>query len=435
MKNRLWDLLTVGVVLSLMGCSNSSGQLPGASASIAQSSKPRLTTPNVAPSDLAAVANGNNAFAFDLYRLIRQEKQASNVFYSPYSISLALAMTYAGSRGQTEQQMTQALHLLPQARLHPALNRLDLELAQRGKGAGGKVAQGKDGQGFRLNIANALWGQKSYPFLPEFLDLLAENYGAGLRLLDFADPESSRATINKWVSDQTEGRIKNLIPPGVLDKLTRLVLTNAIYFNAAWSRPFEKSQTQDGAFHLTGGGQVTVPMMKTTESLGYAEGQNVQAVELPYDGQELAMVILLPKAVQFEAFEGALDAGQVNGLLNKLSPRQVALSMPRFKIESEFNLAETLAALGMPAAFSGEADFSGMDGGRNLFISDVVHKAFVSVDESGTEAAAATAVVMRLTSIMPEQPVEVTVDRPFVFLIRDLQTGTILFVGRVVNPG
>ncbi len=431
MRNRWWDVLAVSVVLSLVGCSSSGGQAPGVSASLAQSSKARQTAPNVAAADLTAAAQGNNTFAFELYRLVRQGKPAGNLFYSPYSISLALAMTYAGARGQTEQQMAQALHFVPQSRLHPALNGLDQELGKRGKGA-----KGKDGQGFRLNIANALWGQTGYRFLPAFLDLLAENYGAGLRLLDFsANPEAARVTINQWVSDRTEGRIKDLIPRGALDAMTRLVLTNAIYFNAAWSTPFEKSQTQDGAFNLLDGGKATVPMMKKTDSFGYAEGPNVQAVELPYDGRELAMVILLPKSGQFEAFDAALDAGQVNGLLTKLSSRQVALTMPRFKIESQLELAQALAALGMPDAFSGSADFSGMDGGRNLIISDVIHKAFVAVDEAGTEAAAATAVVMRLTSIMPEEPVEVTVDRPFVFLIRDLPTGAILFVGRVVNPG
>lgn len=430
MKNGLWNLAIVSLVLSLVGCSSSGGQPPVMGASIAQSSKPRLTTSNVASSDLVDAAEGNNAFAFDLYRFLRKENKNGNLFYSPYSISLALAMTYAGARGQTEQQMAPTLHFLPQSRLHPALNRLDLELAQRGQGA-----KGKDGKGFRLNIANAIWGQQGYRFLPEFLDLLAENYGAGLRLLDFAsDPESSRVTINNWVSDRTEGRIKDLIPQGALDKLTRLVLTNAIYFNAAWSAPFQPSQTQDGAFHLLNGSQVAVPMMRQTTSFGYVGGQGYQAVELPYDGRELSMVILLPQTGQFDAFESALDAGQVKSILKDLKQRQVTLRLPKFKIESKFSLAETLAAMGMPAAFSSEADFSGMDGTRNLFISDVVHKAFVSVDESGTEAAAATAVIER-ASAMPQQPVEVTVDRPFIFVIRDIQTGAILFVGRVVNPG
>jgi serpin B len=430
MNNRWWNLMTVGILFSLIGCSSSGGQLPVANASIAQSSKPRVTSPNASPSDRADAANGNNAFAFDLYRFLRKDKQDSNLFYSPYSISLALAMTYAGARGQTEQQMAQTLHLLPQARAHTAFNGLDLELAKRGQGA-----KGKDSKGFRLNIANALWGQSGYRFLPEFLDVLAENYGSGLRLLDFAaDPESSRVTINNWISDQTEGRIKDLIPQGAFDKLTRLVLTNAIYFNAAWATPFEESQTQDSPFHLQSGGQVTVPMMKQTESFGYAEGPNYQAVELPYDGRELSMVILLPKSGQFDAFEGTLDAGQVNTILKDLKPHQVVLTLPRFKVESEFNLAATLAAMGMPSAFSSEADFSGMDGGKNLFISDVIHKAFVTVDEAGTEAAATAVVMVGLASVMPEQPVEVTVDRPSVFLIRDIQTGTILFVGRIVNP-
>lgn len=403
---------------------------PGQSAPVVQSEVPRAMAPEVSAEDLAELAGGNSAFAFDLYQLLKESKDG-NLFYSPYSISLALAMTYAGARGETERQMADALHYtLPQDRLHSAFNGLDLELARRGQ-----VAQGKDGGGFRLNIANAIWGQTGYQFLPEFLDTLAESYGAGLRLLDFAsDPEEARLTINNWVSDQTEGRIKDLIPPGLIHALTRLVLTNAIYFNAAWAEPFEVESTVDGPFTLLDGGQVTVPMMQGTESLGYAEGPGYQAVELPYDGRELSMVILLPEAGGFETFEGGLDAGQVESIVHDLTYRQVALTMPRFEFESEFDLAETLAALGMPVAFSGDADFSGMDGGRNLFISEVVHKAFVSVDEAGTEAAAATAVVMEVMAALPEEPVEVIIDHPFIFFIRDIETGAILFIGRVVDP-
>jgi serpin B len=340
-------------------------------------------------------------------------------------------MTYAGARGETEQQMADALHYtLPQARLHPAFNALDQALAKRGEGA-----QGKDGQGFRLNVANAIWGQAGYQFLPAFLDLLAGNYGAGLRLLDFvAGPEEARVAINDWVSQQTEERIQDLIPPGLITPLTRLVLTNAIYFNAAWATPFEAELTENGPFTLLDGSEVMEPMMRQTGSLGYAEGPGYQAVELPYDGHELSMVILLPEAGEFEAFEEGLGAGQVESILEGLAYRQVALTMPKFEFESEFSLAQALAALGMPAAFSGDADFSGMDGGRDLFISEVVHKAFVSVDEAGTEAAAATAVIVAVTG-MPEAPVEVSLDHPFIFFIRDIQTGAILFVGRVVDPG
>lgn len=395
---------------------------------IVQSEKPRVTSPEVTETDLKPLVEGNSAFAFNLYQALREED--GNLFYSPYSISLALAMTYAGARGETEQQMADALHFtLSQNRLHPAFNSLDIELGKRGEGA-----EGKDDEGFRLHIVNAIWGQKGYHFLPTFLDVLAENYGAGLRPLDFASaPEESRLIINNWVSDQTEGRIEDLIPQGLIDILTRLVLTNAIYFNAAWQYPFNEAITSDSQFYRLDGGEVTVPMMRQTESFDYTEDDNYQAVELPYDGGELSMVILLPRAGQFEAFEESLNAEQVNAIVNALDQRQVALAMPKFEFDSAFKLKEALMAMGMPIAFTEGADFSGMTGGRDLFISAVVHKAFVSVDEAGTEAAAATAVIMKVTAL-PGTPVEFTANRPFIFLIRDIETGSILFIGRVLNP-
>jgi len=417
-------LLMVPLILGLAACVQ-----PAATGEVIQSDKPRETSPDVDDTDLTMLVNGNSDFAFDLYQALNKEDD--NIFYSPYSMSLALAMTYAGARGETEQQMADTLHfILPQDRLHPAFNSLDIELSQRGEGA-----QGKDGEGFRLNIVNAIWGQKDYEFLTTFLDTLAENYGAGLRLLDFISaPDESCLTINNWVSDQTEGRIENLIPQGLINELTRLVLTNAIYFNAAWQYPFSGDITGDGPFYLLDGREVTVPMMRQTESFSYAEGDGYQVVELPYDSGELSMVILLPQSDQFEAFEESLDAQRVEDMVKALEPRRVTLTMPRFEFESSLSLKETLAGMGMPVAFSGSADFSGMTGNRDLFIADVVHKAFVSVDEAGTEAAAATAVVMSLTAV-PGTPVEVTIDHPFLFLIRDIETGTILFVGRVVNPG
>jgi len=417
----LWAIMAV-VLLGLVACAQP------VAGEIIRSEKQRVTSPDVNEADLETLVTGNSAFAFDLYQTLREED--GNLFYSPYSISLALAMTYAGARGETSQQMADTLHfVLYQDSLHPAFNSLDIELSQRGEGA-----KGKDGEGFRLNIVNAIWGQDGYQFLSEFLDVLAENYGAGLRTLDFANaPEESRITINNWVSDQTEDRIEDLIPQGLIDALTRLVLTNAIYFNAAWQHPFSEDITEDGPFYLLDGGEVTVPMMRQTESFSYAEGDEYQAVELPYDGRELSMVILLPRAGQFEAFEGSIDAQVVDAILKGLESRQVALTLPEFEFESYFHLKEILAAMGMPVAFSGDADFSGMTGNRDLFIAEVIHKAFISVDEAGTEAAAATAVVMKEIAA-PLEPIEVTIDHPFIFLIRDIETGTILFVGRIVNP-
>ena len=427
------ELMLVVLVISVLamtscGVAEESGQGP-ASGAVLASEKERVA-PDVSQSKVGELVEGNSGFAFDLYRHLVEERGDENLFYSPYSISLALAMTYAGARAETEEQMAETLHFrLPQDDLHPAFNALDQELARRGEGA-----EGKDEKGFRLNIANAIWGQRDYQFREAFLDVLATNYGAGLRVLNFEEaPEEARQTINEWVGEATEGKIEDLIPQGAIDPLTRLVLSNAIYFNAAWANPFEEEETEKGPFTLLDGSQVTVPMMHQTESFGYAEGDRYQALELPYDGGQMSMVILLPERESFEAFERALDAGRVQAILSELEHKQVSLTMPTFEFDSRFSLSQTLAAMGMPDAFSTGADFSGMTGSPDLFISDVLHKAFVSVDEEGTEAAAATAVVMKL-SAMPEEPVAFTIDHPFLFLIRDIETGAVLFVGRVMDP-
>jgi len=422
MKKIILLLLVSVMLLGIVGCSQAT------SVYVIQSDKPRVTSPEVTETDLAKLVDGNNAFAFELYQTLRQT--GANLFYSPYSISEALAMTYAGARGETEKDMAETLNFtLSQARLHPAFNSLDLQLKQRGEGA-----KSKDGEGFRLNVLNAIWGQKDYEFLSPFLDVLAQNYGAGLRIVDFInETEQSRVTINDWVSEQTEERIKDLVPQGAINQLTRLVLTNAIYFNAAWQHPFEENATSDGLFRLLGGNDITVPMMKQTESFCYTVGNNFQAIELPYDGQELSMVILLPEAGQFDTFEEGLDAEFVEDVIDKLKTNEVALTMPKFEYESSFGLKEALSMLGMEVAFTTDADFSGMNGQRDLLIQDVLHKAFVSVDEAGTEAAAATAVIVGETSV-PAEPVEVKIDRPFIFIIRDMPTGSIIFVGRVLNP-
>jgi serpin B len=322
---------------------------------LAQSDKQRVISPDIVASDLTELVSGNSAFALDLYQALSAGD--GNIFYSPYSISLALAMTYAGAHTETEQQMADTLHFtLPQDRLHSALNALDQELASRGQGA-----KGTDEKGFRLNIVNAIWGQQGYPFLSAFLDVLAEDYGAGLRLLDFKNAaEESRITINKWVSDQTEGKIEDLIPKEVIDEFTRLVLTNAVYFNAAWLNQFDKDMTEDNAFYLLDGSNVTIPMMRQTATFSYTKGDGYQAVELPYDGNQLSMVILLPDAGKLESFENQLDTNFVNTIIGGLAYKSIYLTMPKFKFESEFDLSKTLAAMGMQLAFSDYADFSGM---------------------------------------------------------------------------
>ncbi len=423
MKRRIFVSLSAAVLLALVGCSS-----PSASAQVLKSDKPRDTSPKVSQDDMANLVKGNNDFAVGLYQAVRTTQ--GNMFFSPYSVSEAMAMTLAGASGQTETDISKALHFyLDQARLHPALNALDILLASRGKNA-----SGKDGKGFRLNVVNAVWGQSGHNFTRQYLDTLATNYGAGLRLTDFAGkPEQSRLTINTWVSDQTEQRIKDLIPSGSINDLTRLVLTNAIYFNAAWATQFQTSLTSPSAFHRLDGTDVMVPMMHESTDLAYGEGDNYQAVAIPYDGGQLSMLVILPKATQFEAFENSLDTAALQRIAGSLQTKRVTLTMPKFQFEQTLGLKQALSSMGMGIAFTDRADFSGMDGQNDLFIQDVLHKAFVSVDENGTEAAAASAVIIGTTA-MPVDVAEMKMDRPFIFLIRDDATGSTLFIGRVADP-
>jgi serpin B len=417
-------LMVLSSIVSLAGCAQ-----PPAHAMEAKSDLDREASPQVESSDLEKLVEGNTAFAFDLYQVLHEEE--GNLFYSPYSISLALAMTYAGARGETEQQMADTLHfLLPQDRLHPAFNALDLELAKRGE----EVSE-EEGGAFQLNIANSIWGQQDYEFLPEFLDTLALNYGAGLRLVDFVKAtEEARQTINQWIEDQTEEKIKDLIPEGVLNELTRLVLANAIYFKAGWFHPFDEGNTQEGPFYLLDGSHISADFMFQDEEFNYTEGEGYQAIELPYVGQNTSMVILLPESDQFKNFEASLNNDQVAEILADLHMQNVQLKMPKFEYESMVGLKAVLAEMGMPSAFGSGADFSGMDGTKDLLIQDVLHKAFILVDEEGAEAAAATVVIVGVEAALPDEPIEMTIDHPFIFMIRDMGTGTILFLGRVMNP-
>jgi serpin B len=308
---------------------------------------------------------------------------------------------------------------------HAAFNKLDLELASRAANAQGDTIP------FRLTTANAIFGQEGKTFMVPFLDTLARNYGAGMRVLDFeGDPDGSRVTINDWVEDKTNDRIKDLLPEGSVTDATKLVLTNAIYFSAAWAEPFEASATADGPFWIGGDSQVVVPFLHGNHEQGYAAGDGWKAAELPYDGGQLSMVVIVPD--NLAAFEAALSPQLLDTIMDAMHAYALDLKLPKFRFDAPLGLKDVLVALGMTDAFNEAADFSGIDGTRNLLIQDVLHKGFVSIDEKGTEAAAATAVLVGDTAA-PE-PATLVVDRPFLFLIRDKPTGAILFVGRVVDP-
>ena len=406
----------LSVVLLVLG-SLGPGLGNGCQEEVLQSSVARMTE-----EVLQELVRGNNAFALDLYQELRGEE--GNLFFSPYSISRVLAMAYAGARGGTAAEMAQALHFtLPQEVLHRALGTLNLILTLFPPA------------GVEFHIANAFWGQLGHHFLQEYIDLLSRDYGAELHLLDFRDaPDACREHINAWVSEKTQGKIEELLPPGSVCPDTQLVLTDAIYFQGAWEYAFDSWRTREGPFHLLDGSHVQVPLMELERVyLPYAEGRiegvRYQAVELPYTQEELSMVILLPALAGFRTFERALDAERLEGILRELESWDLHLVMPKFSFSSGFSLRETLLRLGMPRAFSTAADFSGMDGTRHLWLDQVYHKAFIKVDEWGTEAAAASAVVGSWSL-----PYELRIDHPFIFLIRDLRTGAILFLGRVLNP-
>jgi len=374
--------------------------------------------------DVAAVVGGNNQFAFDLYaELARQEE--GNLFFSPYSISTALAMTYAGARGNTAAQMADTLHFtLPPDRLHPAFGTIITDLNDSRR------------EGYKLNVANRLWGQQGYNFVPEFLSTTRDHYGAELAQLDFiGHTEQARQTINYWVEDQTNQKITDLIPPGALSAYTRLVLTNAIYFKGDWKYQFDPALTEEAPFRVAADRQIDVQMMHQKAGLKHANVAGFQMLELPYTGEDLSMLALLPHEPDgLAALEASLTAEGLDQSIDQLVKKDVSVFLPKFEMTCSFGLAPTLATMGMPEAFDPfAADFSGITGGRDLFISAVIHKAFVEVNEKGTEAAAATAVVMGTTSVPPPPPV-FRADHPFLLLIRDNRTESILFMGRVTEP-
>ena len=393
----------------------------------AQSSRAREKNPNISAADSQALVEGNNTFALNLYQALRS--QDGNMILSPFSISLALAMTYAGARGDTEAQMADVLHFSPQEQIHPAFNALDLALEDS------SLVLDEDQEPMKLSVANSIWAEQTMNFLPDFLDTLSVNYGAGIRLLDFANkPDPSRREINDWVSDETKGKIKNLLPQNSVDANTKMVLVNAIYFNANWLKPFDANDSYDGVFQLLDGSEARVRMMGMQSDLNYMVGDGYAMVELPYAGGTAAMDLLVPKEGNFKEIEAQVDKEMLDDALVQLKPTSLNLRMPKFTFDSFFPLSDTLKGMGMPLAFdSGNADFSGMTNDQELFIGDVIHKAFVWVDEKGTEAAAATAVIMEAASAALAQE-SLIIDHPFLFFIRDAKSGQILFMGRVLKP-
>ena len=370
-----------------------------------------------------SIAASNNKFAFDIYA--RLSTNNGNLFFSPYSISTCLAMTYAGARGNTEAQMAQVFHFGEQTNLHAAFGELQAQL---------NAIQAK--KKIELNIANGLWAQRGKAFLPAFLDIAQKQYGAEVEKADFRTAgEAVRKTINDWVSDKTKGKILDLIPPRSLGPMTRLVLVNAIYFKGPWVLPFRKGNTHEAPFHLNAEKAMPAQLMNQTDHFMYAENEELQLLELGYANHDISMVVLLPRKVDgLKALEAQLNAQQYESWLAKLHIQEVIVGLPKFKLTSSVELNKYLVDLGMPDAFSGAANFSGMDGTRQLFISKVIHKAFVDVNEEGTEAAAATAVAMTPMAIRRETPVVFRADHPFIFLIRDTHSGSVLFIGRMTGP-
>lgn len=377
------------------------------------------------PQENPAVSDANQ-FAADFYQHVRG--RPGNLFFSPTSISTALAMAYAGAKGQTAQQMAKVLHFDgPQGQIEQDFAKLIAAWKEQEKS--GKV---------QLNLANAMWGQAGYPFQPAFNQTLQASFGTAIHPADFRQPEQARKAINDWVAQQTQQKIKDLMPPGSITPATLLVLANAIYFKAHWDREFSTQVTTEADFHVTGDKTTRVPMMRQTSSFRYLKDEGFSALEMTYADQSFSMIAFLPDQPDGLAdFEKSLTSQKLLGWIDRLEKsgqRQVRVSFPKYKISQDLQLKEILSQMGMPLAFSPRADFSGINAGREpLFIGAAIHKAYVNVDEKGTEAAAATGISVAAAALVSRIP-EFKADHPFLFVIRDNQTGGVLFMGRIVNP-
>lgn len=388
-------------------------------------SKPKL-------SDIKNVVDANNQFALDYYSKLKR-KDSGNIFFSPFSISSAFVMTYEGAKGQTAEEMRSVFYFPEDSNLRRTEYASIFDEINKGD------------KKYKLSSANALWGQQDYQFSKDFFDNVEKYYGGKATNLDFKkDPEGSRITINNWVENQTNNKIQNLIPAGVIKTITKLVLTNAVYFKGEWVKQFNKNDTKEENFRTSNSGTVKAQMMQRTDDeaiFNYAENSNLQMLEMPYSGDELSILFLLPKNDNLTKLEGILSTKNISDWKNDLEKQRVKVYIPKFKFETKYFMADDLKAMGMPLAFSDSADFSGMTatGKKDLKIDEAIHQAFVEVNEEGTEAAAATAVVMvpLWAAHGPHKEPKIPIfraDHPFIFLIQQKSTGNILFIGRVVNP-
>jgi serpin B len=388
--------------------------------------------PDVSEDQVQALAQDNTAFALEFYNQIRDED--GNIIFSPFSLSLALSMTLAGADTTTEQAMLDALQLdLPEEAIHPAFNALLMAIEESQDKTDDEMA----GDQFQLNIANSIWGQADFNFKQDFLDILAQHYEAGIFTVDYVqNPEGARNAINNWVAEETEGKIQDLIPAGAINPLTRLVLANAIYFYGSWMHPFDQNATSEAPFFTLDGSEISVDMMRLNgERFLYRQGDNYQVVNLPYMSSDFVMTILVPDAGSFDEVESSLVQADINELFSEMSFERVDLEMPKYDFETTINANDALIALGMEEAFDPNiSDFKRIAEVEDLHITDVLHKATITVDEEGTEAAAATAVIVGVTSAPIDEPIALVIDRPFLFMIRHLRTNSILFMGRVVEP-
>ncbi|QGG95940.1 serpin family protein [Actinomarinicola tropica] len=436
--------LAAGLVLAVVvgACGGDDGDAEVAAAEVVEVGSDVPREPPAASVRTAPVVESDTAFAVDLYQALRADADGGNLFFSPYSITVALAMTTAGARGDTYEQLAAALGVSDADEWHAQRNALDQDLLEERH-----MWEGAEGlQPLELSIANSIWGQAGYPFDPAYLDLLASHYGEGLRTVDFIGaPEESRTAVNDWVGEATEGRITDLVPEGAITDLTRLVLANAIHFEANWINRFDPSTTRDGTFTTLSGDDVTVPTMAQEIRALYGEGDGWGAVRLPYAG-EASMVLLVPDHGRFDDVVSGLDAATLlevtrrpepTGSPAAMSDHIVDLQMPRFEVASEIDLVPALERLGIvdlfrPPMGDDGADLTGITAARELFVSGAFHQANVTVDEEGTEASAATAMIISVTSAPP--PATLHLDRPFVFVIQDDATGSILFIGEVTDP-